>query len=85
MSISIYTLVGIVIQNYPILILNVNISSFANKVFNYSGMASFSCHMQGSYLMEGRKTLQSKPEFNYLPSNYCTSVQILTCESELVL
>ena len=47
-----YTDIGIVTYNYPFLILNVKISSFVSKIFNYFDMASFSCYVQGSYLKE---------------------------------
>ena len=49
------------------MILKVNINSFANKVVHYLRMASFSCHVQGSYLIE-RNELQMKPVIdNQLP------------------
>ena len=68
---SSYTVVGIVTHNYPFLILNVLISSFVDKVFNHSGMASFSCHMQGSYLIE---------EKDYKVSQKSTNSQVSTIE-----
>ena len=38
--------------NYPMIILNVNISSLFKKVIQYFDTASFSCKVQGSQLME---------------------------------
>ena len=59
-----YTVIGIVIYQYPFLILNVNISSFVSKIFNYFDMASFSCYVQGSYLIKRRKQLPGKSQIN---------------------
>ena len=41
---------------YPIVILNGDISSIANKVFYYVHTIYFSCHMQSSVLIEREKT-----------------------------
>ena len=43
--------------NYPIVILNVDISSFATKVIHFIDMANCNSQVQGSHLME-RKKLQ---------------------------
>ena len=59
-----YTVTGIVIYHYPILILNVNISSTVSKIFNYFDVASFSCYVQGRYLIKRRKQLPGKSEIN---------------------
>ena len=47
---------SISIDVYPIIILNVDISSFITKVSHYFDMATFSCQVQGSHLMERKKT-----------------------------
>ena len=39
-------------NNYPIIILNIDISSFVNKVIQYFDTATFSCQVQGSHLVE---------------------------------
>ena len=44
--------------NYPIIILNVDISFLVNKVMQYFDMATFSCQVQGSHLMEKKKALK---------------------------
>ena len=43
--------------NYPIIILNVDISSFVTKVIQFFDMANCNCQVQGSHLMK-RKKLQ---------------------------
>ena len=48
--------IGTITNCYPIVILNVDISSFANKVVHYFNVAFFCCHMQGSHLIE-RETI----------------------------
>ena len=55
MSNSDNILIVIVKYTYPIMILNVDISSFTNKVIHHFNTGSFSCHMQGSYLMKWKK------------------------------
>ena len=68
------------IQKYPIIILNVDISSFVTKGSHYFDMATFSCQVQGSHLM-GRKELQSKSCTNPLifhPKDLVSKV-ILQC------
>ena len=44
--------------NYPIIILNVDISSLFNKVLYHFDTATFSCQVQGSHLMERKKVGQ---------------------------
>ena len=44
------------ITNYPIVVLNTDISNFmADKVLQYFNSSTFSCQMQGSHLMERKK------------------------------
>ena len=48
-------LVYMVTYNYPIIILNVNISSLFNKVIQHSDTATFSCQVKGSHLMDEKE------------------------------
>ena len=48
----------IVTYNYPIIVLNVDVSSLANKVVHYFDMAIFNCQVEGSHLMEKMKLQQ---------------------------
>ena len=41
---------------YPIIILNVDVSSFVTEVIDYFDTATFSCQVQGSHLMERKKS-----------------------------
>ena len=43
--------------NYPIIILNVDISSFVTKIIKFFDVANCNCQVQGSHLMK-RKKLQ---------------------------
>ena len=52
MSNSYHNLIVIVKYTYAHKILNVDISSFTNKVIHYFDTGSFRCHMQGSYLIK---------------------------------
>ena len=79
------TLYSIVLYSYPIIIFNVDISSFVNKVFHYVFMASSSCNMQGSWLME-RNTVVTKVALNVFAIKFvmfakqCTkTVDLLWC------
>ena len=45
-------LVCTVTYTYPIIILNVDISSLFNKVLYHFDTATYSCQVQGSHLME---------------------------------
>ena len=42
------------LYNYPFIVLDVDISSFVNKILHYIHMGSFSCQMHWSHLMERR-------------------------------
>ena len=54
--------------NYPIIILNADISSYANKVMQHYDTATFSCQVQGSHLMEKKKnTKVKKKDFIHVP------------------
>ena len=77
-----HTIIGVVIHNYPLLILNFKISSFVDKVFHYSGIASFSSYMQGSLLIERKKRLQLSQKSTFKQVWWkCKD----SCESVLVL
>ena len=71
------SIIGPITYNYPILILNVNISSFAKKVVHYFNVASFSCYVQWSHLVD-RRNHKSKQLTSWLPSKYCGSIMTFT-------
>ena len=48
-----------IIYNYPIIILNVDISLLFNKVMHHFDAVTFSCQVQGSYLLEKKKVIQN--------------------------
>ena len=58
-------LVCIVTSNYPIIILNVDISSLVNNVIHCFDVGTFSCQVQESQLM-GRKRYRCKPQINLM-------------------
>ena len=75
---------------YPIIIFGVDISFFANKVFhNFRAASSFSCHMQGSHLME-RRNYKSKLNVSvykqiFWPHRHYTMIRLVIVWVLLVL
>ena len=60
----IITIITIVTYIYPIMILNVDISSLVNNIVHYFKLGTFSCHMQPSHLMERISKLTSVYKLN---------------------